>query len=151
MNENGQKLSKLCVVGLMLPILSAVLFWAGIIYGNLMELNSRLMDINIFYVFIFPSFVLPVPGLILSIAGVNGAKRKGKRGAGAGIAGIVLSALEIVLVILCVTLVDNYLKKAYTTPPDYTIQPHNSNVEAVESIFDSYNILDDNTESTAST
>jgi hypothetical protein len=94
---------------------------------------------------------LPVLGLILSIAGLNSAKRKGKRGSVAGVTGIVLSALEIFLLVFCFVFLDNYLKKATTTPPDYTIQPHNSNVEAVESIFDSYNILADNTESTAST
>lgn len=148
MNENGQKLSKLCIAGLILSILSAVLFWGGNILSYIVDRDVTSL---VTYVFIIPSFVLPVLGLILSIAGVNGAKRKGKKGAAAGVTGIVLSALEIFLLVFCFVFLNNYLKKATTTPPDYTIQPHNSNVEAVESVFDSYNILADNTESTAST
>lgn len=148
MNENGQKISKLCVVGLILSILSAVLFWGGNILSYIVDRDVTSL---VTYVFIIPSFVLPVPGLILSIAGLNSAKRKGKRGSAAGVTGIVLSALEIFLLVFCFVFLNNYLKKANTTPPDYTIQPHNSDVESVESILDSYNILADNTESTAST
>lgn len=146
MNENGQKLSKLCVVGLILPILSAVLFWCGITIGYVIELNNGAIFL---YIFIFPSFVLPVLGLIFSIAGVNDAKRKEKRGAGAGVAGIVLSSLEISLVIFCLTFVNNYLKKVTTTPPDYTLPTHDSIVETIDP--DVLNLLTDNTNSTAST
>ena len=94
MNENGQKISKLCVAGLILSILSAVLFWGGNILSYIVDRDVTSL---VTYVFIIPSFVLPVLGLILSIAGLNSAKRKGKRGSAAGVTGIVLSALEIFL------------------------------------------------------
>ena len=136
MNENGQKISKLCVVGLILPILSAVLFWGGNILSYIIDPNVTSFFI---YVFVFPSFVLPFIGLVFSILGVYAVKKNNKGGARSGVAGIIISVLEIVLLVIILFIATGKMAKAKTTPPEYTMIMHTSNTET------------DNTSSTATT
>lgn len=70
--------------------------------------------------------VTPFAALIFSIAGSVAALKRQKRLIGCAIC-FIISLLEV-LFALCVP---NYLSKAKTTPPDYTIAPHTLSPEQI--------------------
>ena len=104
MTEQKKKLSKLCLTGFILSVLP--LGFAGVIVWYLFMMKSD--DYSTYYyvmsLFItaFPiiMFLLTVAGLGLSIAGLATAPRKGKRGRGFGIAGIVFPVLYVIVVFI---------------------------------------------------
>lgn len=102
MTEQKKKLSKLCLTGFILSVLP--LGFAGVIvwYLFMMKSDDYSTYYNVMSLFItaFPiiMFLLTVAGLGLSIAGLATAPRKGKRGKGFGIAGIVFPVLYVIVV-----------------------------------------------------
>ena len=92
----GQKrtISKLCLIGFILSILSPVL----LIFINS---SSFLWDVEIIYWAMFVIAILsPLVGLILSIAGLVSSKKKGQKGKGFGIAGIALTSVYVLMVLI---------------------------------------------------
>ena len=102
MTEQKKKLSKLCLTGFILSVLP--LGFAGVIvwYLFMMKSDDYSTYYNVMSLFItaFPiiMFLLTIAGLGLSIAGLATAPRKGKRGRGFGIAGIVFPVLYVIAV-----------------------------------------------------
>ena len=120
MSKNVERLSLLCIAGLIVSILGPVLFFCGLIF--LIYNNS------VGKVFVYISIVLPILALILSIIGVKNAKNE-KRGVVAGVTGILISAMEILIIFIGVVGIVKFISRAKTTPPDYTIMPHSSIAE----------------------
>lgn len=133
MSKNGERSSLLCIAGLAVSVLSPVLCIAGVLLAVLFE--ESIGEVFV-YIFILPSLFLPLPGLVLSIIGVNNAKKKKKKGLSSGVAGILISAINILIIIIGFFALNNYLRKAKTTPPDYTIVQHSSSIEETDEEID---------------
>lgn len=88
-NSGGQK-NRLSSAGLLLSVIPILLL---IVYAIC---QNRIM----LYVFTISGVLLPVAGLILSIAGTRFAMKNEKTGALAGIIGIIISSIELVLDII---------------------------------------------------
>ncbi len=92
MSEQKRELSKLCLTGFLLSILSPVL---------LIVINEVFSEASILYVILFIALLLcPLAGFILSIIGLVTAKKKGKTGKGFGVAGIVIPSIYAVILLL---------------------------------------------------
>lgn len=99
MPEQKKELSKLCLAGFILAILTPVF---------LILLNTRLPKLlgNFSYWILMAAVILcPLVGFILSIVGVATAKKGGKKGKGFGIAGIVLPSVYAVVTAILVGIV----------------------------------------------
>ena len=87
-----KKLSITCVLGFAVPVLAPVTaFFLAV---------NNVQWYKYFMTFLGLSGLSVFAGLVLSIAGTVSAKRSGKGGRGLGIAGIVISLLEMIGVIL---------------------------------------------------
>ena len=97
-----RKLSKLCLTGFILSVLSPILLVINTC------INWEFADWDLYYMIsaiaLVVAAILPVVGLILSIAGVVTASIKRKRGKGFGVAGIVLPNLYVAFIIVFVCL-----------------------------------------------
>ena len=94
MTEQKKKLSKLCLAGFILTILTPLL----IILVNWSDLDF--LTNSVFYVILAIILLLPILGLILSIIGLVNVRRKGLKGKGFGITGIVLSGIYTFIAII---------------------------------------------------
>lgn len=93
MTEQKAKLSKLCLTGFLISVLSP--FALALCIWFLWRLETTI-DWNIIGFMI----CLPFIGMILSIIGLVTARKKGRKGKGLGIAGIVLPAVYAVVVVI---------------------------------------------------
>ena len=103
MYEQKRKISGLCLTGFILSILSPAL----LIFINSF---SSLWEIEVVYWILFVFAVLsPLAGLILSIIGLATARKNRRTGKGFGIAGIILTSVYAVVVLIVVMLVGLFL------------------------------------------
>lgn len=72
---------------------------------------------------------MPVAALVFSIAGLAVAKKQ-QKGITSGVVFVIVSAVEVILVALFL-FAGLYLSKATGTPPGYTIQSHNPDIESI--------------------
>lgn len=93
MAEQQAKLSKLCLTGFILDVLSpfalalsTCFFWR--------------LDNAVYFTILVVLACMPFIGMILSIIGLVTARKKGRKGKGLGIAGIVLPAVYAVVVVI---------------------------------------------------
>ena len=97
MTEQKRKLSKLCLTGFILSVLSPILLAINT------YINWKFYDWDLYYdlsaYVIVVAAALPIVGLILSIIGVITAAVKHKKGKGFGIAGIVLPNLYAAFIV----------------------------------------------------
>ena len=107
--SDQKKLSKLCLTGFILALLPVVL-----IALSRIDLLSFLFDPVIL-------ILSPVAGLILSIVGLVSANRKGYRGKGFGIAGIVLNSISVVIIGIVFLILGLFLGMLSVRPTDKTI------------------------------
>ena len=110
-----------------LPALIAALIPAVILV--ILNIAGNYMNALMIKLLVCLMLVTPFAALILSIAGSVIARKRQKRLIGCAIC-FIISLLEV-LFALCVP---DYLSKAKSTPPDYTIAPHTRSSEEVESI-----------------
>ena len=89
-----KKLSKLCLTGFILMVLAPVLII--LVSGTLFDFLSS----SAFYVILAIILSLPVLGLVLSIIGLVNVRRKGLKGKGFGIAGVVLGGVYTFIAII---------------------------------------------------
>ena len=97
MSEEKKKISKLCLSGFILSVLSAVLLILYICFS--WELRD-LVYVSIVLLTVIA--LLPLIGLVLSIAGLATAGKAGKKGKGVGIAGIILPNVSAVLIVIVI-------------------------------------------------
>lgn len=97
MSEKKKKISKLCLSGFILSILSAVLLILYVCFS--WELRDYVYLCIILYAAIA---LLPLIGLVLSIVGLATAGKKGKSGKGFGIAGIILPNISAVFAVIII-------------------------------------------------
>lgn len=95
MSEKKKEISKLCLSGFILSVLSAVLLILYICFS--WELRD-LVYVSIVLLAVIA--LLPLIGLVLSIAGLATAGKAGKKGKGFGIAGIILPNVSAVLIVI---------------------------------------------------
>ena len=115
MSADNKRLSLFSLFGFVASIQAAHSFAALLILGD----AFLLLD---FYVLFFLAIIFPVAGLVLSIAGVIDTQRSGKKGYGIGLAGIIISSIEIIIIVFLIAAwvwINN-------TPqlPDYTVIEH---------------------------
>lgn len=92
MPEEKKKLSKLCLTGFLISILSPVMM---ILY--LTAFSEWINNSTLYWIVFAVILLFPVAGLVLSIAGLVSAKKKSRKGKGFGIAGIVLTGVYAVV------------------------------------------------------
>ena len=92
MAEQKAKLSKLCLTGFLISVLSP--FALALCSWFLWRLETE-----IYWTILVVLFCLPFFGMILSIAGFATARKNGRKGKGLGIAGIVLPGVYAVVVV----------------------------------------------------
>ena len=123
----NRKTNLLCILGLILSLSPIILFTViRVIYAN----RNYSLHYALFGPFCLFELILAFAGLVLSIAGAVSASKNGVKIPKSGVTGIIISSFGVVLVALLIWF-GNYLSKAYTTPPDYSIKPHNSNIESI--------------------
>jgi len=127
-NKSNGKRSLLCIAGLLVSIIAPVMYFAARILA--VAYNNYTFCVQFTAVL---ALIMPLGGLVLSITGVVFAKKYDLQGVKSGIAGIIISSVEFLSIILLFVFVGTYLSKAHTTPPDYTIAPHYDS-EDIESI-----------------
>lgn len=97
---SNEKRSLLPVAGLIISLIAPVLCFAAFFSASYYNNGS----FGVLFVFIL-FLIMPWAGLALSIAGVAIAKKHDLRGVNSGIVGIVISATEVLLIILFVVIV----------------------------------------------
>ena len=115
MSADKKRLSLYSLLGLIASIQAVHSYVAWLILNDAFFLFD-------FYVLIFLTIIFPVAGLVLSIAGVIDTQRSGKKGYGIGLAGIVISSVEIIIIVFLIAAwawIDNS-----TQLPDYTVIEH---------------------------
>ncbi|WP_034451071.1 hypothetical protein [Butyrivibrio sp. AE2032] len=95
MSEQKKKISKLCLAGFLLSILLPVLMIVMPKTGLF-----KLFDKTGLWISVGVYISLPLAGLILSIAGLVTARKKGRKGKGFGIAGIILPVIYAVIALV---------------------------------------------------
>lgn len=105
MTEQKRKLSKLCLTGFILSVLSPILLVLNTVLSSVIEsYYDWSMYIYFSWLVIIVAAALPVVGLVLSIVGLITAAKKGKKGKGFGIAGIVLPNLYAAFIVAWVVI-----------------------------------------------
>ena len=94
MSEQKRKISGLCLTGFILSIMSPVLLICLNSWGFLSEIEA------VYWVLLGVAILSPLAGLILSITGLATARKKGRKGKGFGIAGIILTGTYAVIVLI---------------------------------------------------
>lgn len=116
-------------------ILSVIILLLPLIVPVLLRYNSNYFEVRnyirpLYIALTICQIVFPFAALILSFAGLLTARKRGKGVIRCTVC-LVIAFVQVVLMLLWFLLVVPYLSRAYTTPPDYTIQAHNSNIESV--------------------
>ena len=94
MSEQKRKISGLCLTGFILSIMSPVLLICMNSWSFLTEIEA------VYWVLLGVAILSPLAGLILSITGLATARKKGRKGKGFGIAGIILTGTYAVIVLI---------------------------------------------------
>ena len=97
MSEQKRKLSKLCLAGFILSVLSPVVLVLTLCF-------SWYMDYRVYALMFALVGLFPLIGLVLSVIGLITAKIKRRKGKGFGIAGIALPNLYAAFIVLMVVL-----------------------------------------------
>lgn len=120
MDRKNNGISGLSIAGLIISILPVLVF----LCFRLLFVLCEGYIVSIYYLLVLSLF-LPFIALALSIAGVIIAKRKGKTGLVPGVAGIIISAVEI-LIITCLGIILFNIFRDYSFVPPETIPMHSS-------------------------
>ena len=102
MSKDNKKLSKLSIAGLVIAVLTPAILCLNfpLASSDIIRSYSTRQLINIICDWL--AIILPVLALHLSIAGVKDAKKPEKKGVIPGVAGVVISALEIAAYVIFV-------------------------------------------------
>ena len=95
MSADNKRLSLFSLFGFVASIQAAHSFAAWLIYDGAFYLVN-------YYVLFFFTIIFPIAGLVLSIAGVIDTQRSGKKGYGIGLAGIIISGIEIIIIVVVI-------------------------------------------------
>ena len=87
-------LSKLCLAGFILFFMPAVVLLLGLLTGGRGFLIEEVFPISL--------LICPLAGIIFSIAGLVSVRRHGQKGKGFGIAGVVLPAIALTIIVVLV-------------------------------------------------
>ena len=119
MNNNDRKTSKLAIAGLVVSVaIPSCFFLCVLVFESFYKQLNGVLEVILLMLLIFPFVALP-----LSIAGVVVSKKKDMKGLIPGIVGLILSAIEAILVIISIVTYFSIEVKA----PDHTldsIPPH---------------------------
>lgn len=94
MPEQKKKLSMLCLTGFLLVILSPILY---ILISTVFE---EFLNFTVIVVLFVIAVLMVLAGLVLSIAGLATSRKGNKKGKGFGIAGIILTGVYAVVVLI---------------------------------------------------
>ena len=98
MSNNERKTSKLAIAGLIVSVAIPGLFFLCVLaFESLYKQLNGALEILILLLIILPFLALP-----LSIAGVVISKKRNRKGLIPGTVGIILSAVEIIIVIITI-------------------------------------------------
>ena len=129
MAEQKRTISKLCLTGFILSVISPVL----LIFIN--AFNS-LWEVEIVYWCLFVFAILsPLAGLVLSIAGLIGARKGNKKGKGFGIAGIILTSVYAAVVLVVVLILGLIINTFSRHDTKKNIPTFYSNSEIVSVVY----------------
>lgn len=138
MSNNERKTSKLAIAGLIVSVAIPGLFFLCVLaFESLYKQLNGALEILILLLIILPFLALP-----LSIAGVVISKKRNRKGLIPGTVGIILSAVEIIIVIITIIGYFRYVNatRSYHTRP--SMPPHTGTVAGIETadidiLFDS--------------
>lgn len=120
-----KKLSKLCLTGSLLTILCPfVLFLAN-------KSIAKMLDGTALWILVGAILLMPVFGLILSIAGLATVRKKGQWGRGFGIVGVILPLIYIAIVAIVALFGFAFMKVLTGYKTDKTITTFYSDSEVV--------------------
>ena len=138
MNNSERKTSKLAIAGLIVSVIIPDLFFLCVLVFESFykQLNGALE------IFLLLLIVLPFIALPLSIAGVVISKKKDRKGLILGTVGIILSAVEVILVIITIVAYFGYVKVNSHDHTHYSMPPHTGTAAGIETadidiLFDS--------------
>lgn len=138
MNNSERKTSKLAIAGLIVSVIIPGLFFLCVLVFESFykQLNGALE------IFLLLLIVLPFIALPLSIAGVVISKKKDRKGLILGTVGIILSAVEVILVIITIVAYFGYVKVNSHDHTHYSMPPHTGTAAGIETadidiLFDS--------------
>ena len=138
MSNNERKTSKLAIAGLIVSVIIPGLFFLCVLVFESFykQLNGALE------IFLLLLIVLPFIALPLSISGVVISKKKDRKGLKLGTIGIILSAVEVILVIITIVAYFGYVKVNSHDHTHDSIPPHTGTVAGIETadmdiLFDS--------------
>ena len=138
MSNNERKTSKLAIAGLIVSVIIPGLFFLCVLVFESFykQLNGALE------IFLLLLIVLPFIALPLSIAGVVISKKKDRKGLILGTVGIILSAVEVILVIITIVAYFGYVKVNSHDHTHYSMPPHTGTAAGIETadidiLFDS--------------
>ena len=138
MSNNERKTSKLAIAGLIVSVIIPGLFFLCVLVFESFykQLNGALE------IFLLLLIVLPFIALPLSIVGVVISKKKDRKGLILGTVGIILSAVEVILVIITIVAYFGYVKVNSHDHTHYSMPPHTGTAAGIETadidiLFDS--------------
>ena len=138
MSKDDRKTSKLAIAGLIAAVAMPSLFFLCVLVFESFykQLNGALE------IFLLLLIVLPFIALPLSIAGVVISKKKDRKGLILGTVGIILSAVEVILVIITIVAYFGYVKVNSHDHTHYSMPPHTGTDAGIETadidiLFDS--------------
>ena len=128
MSNNERKTSKLAIAGLIVSVAIPGLFFLCVLaLESLCKLLNGALKILILLLIILPFLALP-----LSIAGVVISKKRNRKGLIPGTVGIILSAVEILIVIITIIGYFRYVNATRTYHTQVSIPPHTGTVAGIE-------------------
>lgn len=96
MNNNDRKTSKLAIAGLIVAVsMPSLFFLCVLVFESLYKQLNGALEIFMLLLLLLPFIALP-----LSIAGVVVSKKKHRKGLIPGVAGLILSVIEIILMVV---------------------------------------------------
>ena len=138
MSNNERKTSKLAIAGLIVSAAIPGLFFLCVLaFESLYKQLNGALEILMLLLIILPFIALP-----LSIAGVVISKKRNRKGLIPGTVGIILSAVEIIIVIITIIGYFGYVKVNSHDHTHYSMPPHTGTAAGIETadidiLFDS--------------
>ena len=136
MNKQSKKLNSLCLTGFVLSVLAPIVGSVGIFVVSNNRLWYRLRVFmsgstlqTLFFCILFMAIAMAVLGFILSIKGVSTCSKRGEKGNGLGILGIVFSGMLLVttsMILLFVMIIPR------ESPPKSTTSTVNEHITETE-------------------
>ena len=138
MSNNERKTSKLAIAGLIVSAAIPGLFFLCVLAFESLykQLNGALEILMLLLI------ILPFLALLLSIAGVVISKKRNRKGLIPGTVGIILSAVEIIIVIIAIIGYFRYVNATRTYHTQASMPPHTGTAAGIETadidiLFDS--------------